>query len=387
MIQGSISEHLGDRTVVLAATGSVAAVQTLKLARELRRHGALVKPVATPSALKVVGKQALEWACDEPLVTELTGKAEHLDLADDGDLLLVAPATANTVAKMANGIADNALTSLAAAFSPEETAVAPAMHLELYESDAYRDNVETLRSRGVTVVPPRISEDAAKLAAPEEIVARSKRLLRTQDLPIEIVITGGTTAEPVDDVRILTTRASGKTGVALAREAYERGADVTLLMGRGTEEPPRWINTIRVETAAEMTENALAVAGHADALISSAAISDHSGEPHEGKLPSDEPLEIEMEPIPKMLNGAMEANPELTVVAYKAESRMDDEELIEAAGEKLEAGADLVVVNDVTREGAGFGTDTNEVIIVDGGSERVRDTKRAIAGRVLDRLA
>lgn len=386
MIQGSASEHLGDTTVALGVTGSVAAVQSIKLIRELRRHGAIVKPVATTSALNLIGKQALEWASEENVVDRLTGRAEHIDLAESIDLLLIAPATANTVAKLANGVADNALTALAASLPPEKIAVAPAMHLQLYENDAYRDNSQTLKERGATFVTPRTSEGAAKLAATRDILLHAKRLLRPDDLPLRIVITGGTTAEPLDDVRIVTTRASGKTGVALAEEAHERGADVTLVQGRGTTEPPRTIDTRRVETAGDMTAEVMSTLEEADAFICSAAISDHSADPHEGKLPSAEDLEITMEPIPKLIDRAREQYPDLTIVVFKAESRLDDETLLKVAQEKLDDGMDLVVVNDISRENAGFGTDENEVIIVNDGSEKVNASKRKIAELVLDRL-
>lgn len=387
MIQGSLSEHLGERTVVLGVSGSVAAVEAPRLARELRRHGAVVKPVATRSALELVGEPALEWACDEPVVTELGGGAEHIELSDR-DLLLLAPATANTVAKLASGIADNALTSVAAAFPPERTVVAPAMHLELYESDTFRRNIENLERSGVRVLRPRVGEGAAKLQPRREMVSYAKRMLRKGDLEGKrVVVTGGATAEPVDDIRIVTTRASGKTGVALAREAYERGAGVTLVLGRGTAEPPRWVDTVRVETAEEMTEASMEALEEADVLISSAAISDCSLEPHDGKLPGDEPIAIEMDPVRKLIDQARAAYPDLDIVAYKAESRVDDEELLESAEQKLAEGADLVVANDVAREDAGFESDDNEVLIVDGGSEKVRAPKTEIAEMVLDHFA
>lgn len=372
--------------MVLGVTGSVAAVQSVKVARELRRHGAVVKPFATESALWFVGRKTLEWACDEEPVVELTGRAEHLEFSD-ADALLIAPATANVVGKMAAGIADDSLTSLAAAFDPEDTVVAPAMHVQLYESDKFRENLETLRDLGVRVVRPVVKEGAAKLPRPEEVVSFTKRTVRDNDLPLKVVVTGGTTAEALDDIRVVTTRASGRTGAALAREAYERGGDVTLVYGRGTVEPPRWVETARVETAEEMTESTLGALEGADLLVSSAAISDHTVEPLEGKHPGDEPLELEMRTVVKLVDLAAERYPDLDIVAFKAESRVDDEELLEAAKEKLGDGVKLVVANDVSREDAGFESEENEVIIVDGGSGKLRASKAKIAEEVLDRFA
>jgi len=388
MIQGSASDHLGDSTVVLGITGSVAAVQSVKIARELRRHGAVVKPVATKAALDMVGEQALQWACERPVLTGLSGKAEHLALAEN-DLLLVAPTTANTVAKIANGISDNTLTAVAAAFDPEKVVLSPAMHLQLYETDAYRKNIETLKDRGTHLVRPVVTEGAAKLPPSEEITGYTKRLLRGSDLEgKKIVVTGGTTAEPLDDIRIITTRASGKTGLANAREAYERGAEVTLVLGRGTVQPPRYIDTVRTETAEEMTLATIEALEGADVLISSAAISDHSTQPQEGKHPSDETLQVELEPVQKLIDEARASYPELEVVAFKAESHVDDEELLKAARDKLSESISLVAANDVSRENAGFESDQNEVLLVDeDSSEKIQAPKLRIAQEILNRLA
>lgn len=363
----------------------MAAVDSVRIARDLRRHGAVVKPVASESALELVGEPTLEWGCGKPVTSTLTGGAEHVELSGE-DLLLVAPATANTVAKMAHGVADGGLTAVAAAFPAEKIVVAPSMHLELYGSGAFRENLKTLRERGVRSIPPEVSESAAKLPPAQEITSYVKRQLRENDIPIRVVVTGGATAEPVDDIRIVTTRASGRTGVALAREAYERGADVTLVHGKGAEEPPRWVESIEVGTAEEMTDATVEALQGADVLISSAAISDHSMKPAEGKLPGDEPAELEMRPVEKLVDIAMERFPDLRVVAFKAESGVDDDELLQSAREKLDEGADLVVANDVSRDGAGFGSEGNEVMIVDGGSEKIRASKAEIAKLVLDRL-
>jgi len=321
----------------------------------------------------------MEWATGNPVVTELTGAVEHIALAGShpgrADLILVAPATANTIGKMAAGIDDTPVTTLlsTALGTGIPVILAPAMHDSMYRHPIVRENLDKLRSLGVYLVGPRIVEGKAKIAETDEIVESVIRVLRKPKdlLGKRVLITAGPTLEYIDPVRIITNRSSGKMGMAIATEALRRGAEVTVIYGPGTAPPPFGARVINVETTEEM-RNALLKElkdGRYDIVIAAAAVSDWSPErKYDYKLPSKSMPEVtlKLKATPKIVESVKQVSPKSFLIAFKAVYNLPVEDLIELGYEKLrEINADLIVVNDVGSEGAGFTTDTNEVYIID----------------------
>jgi phosphopantothenoylcysteine decarboxylase/phosphopantothenate--cysteine ligase len=336
--------------VALGVSGSIAAVKVVELAHELRRRGASVRGVMTESARGIVHPWAVEFATENDVVTEITGRVEHVELCGrDGwaDVLLLAPATANTVGKIAGAVDDTPVTTCAttALGAGVPVVVAPAMHEPMYDHPGVLDAIDRVASWGVRFVDPRIAEGKAKIATEEAIVTDVARATTEQTLDGKrIVVTAGATSEPIDPVRVLTNRSSGKTGREVARACYVRGADVTLVQD-GPDVP--YAETVRVETGAEMLEAVLDAVDDADALISAAAISDYTVEAAAEKLRSGDPRTLELEPTPKLIDRVREERPDLPVVGFKAETSGDDGEMATAARRILDrAGLAFVVAND-----------------------------------------
>ncbi|KAB7518474.1 bifunctional phosphopantothenoylcysteine decarboxylase/phosphopantothenate--cysteine ligase CoaBC [Halosegnis rubeus] len=380
---------LADTNVVLGVSGSIAAVKTVELAHELRREGANVTPVMTDSARGIIHPWALEFATENEVVTEITGKVEHVDLfGADGwaDVFLLAPATANTVGKIAAGIDDTTVTTCATTALGQGVplVVAPAMHEPMYDHPGVLDSLDTLESWGVTFVNPRLEEGKAKIATEEAIVTTTARVAGDSPLAGQhVVVTSGPTSETIDPVRVLTNRASGKTGRALARACYVRGADVTLLHD-GTDVP--YASVERVESAAEMTETAVeVVGGGADALVSAAAISDYTIEASDEKIRSGGELTLELEPTPKLLDTVRASAPDLTMVGFKLETEGDDERLVATAREQLaRVGLSFVVAN---RADALAGDETRVIIVREAETTSYTGPKTAVANDIADELA
>jgi phosphopantothenoylcysteine decarboxylase/phosphopantothenate--cysteine ligase len=287
-IIGAKGNELSGKSIILCVTGSVAAVKSPEIARELMRHGAEVYPVMTASAQKIINPNLLEWATGNSVITELTGKVEHVALAGDhqwkADLVLVAPATANTISKIACGIDDTPVTSVVStAFGSDiPIIIVPAMHESMYKHPIIAENIEKLKSLGVEFVGPKIEEGKAKIADTEDIVnAVIRRLTHPKDLlKKRILVTAGPTLEYIDPIRVITNKSSGKMGVAIAEEAFRRGADVTLIYGRGTASPPVGIRVVNVETSEEMY-NALVKelsSQNYDIVVACAAVADFTPE-------------------------------------------------------------------------------------------------------------
>ncbi|QIO22526.1 bifunctional phosphopantothenoylcysteine decarboxylase/phosphopantothenate--cysteine ligase CoaBC [Haloarcula sp. JP-L23] len=375
--------------VVLGVSGSIAAVKTVELAHELRRQGASVRAVMTGAATGVVHPWAVEFATENDVVTELTGRVEHVDLCGVdgwGDVLLLAPATANTVGKVAAAIDDTPVTTCAttALGAGLPVVVAPAMHEPMYDHPGVLDAIERVESWGVEFVDPRIEEGKAKIATEEAIVTGIARA--TGDRPLDgrhVVVTAGATTESVDPVRTLSNRASGRTGRAVARACYVYGADVTLVQD-GPDVP--YATVERVESATEMTAAVSNVAPTADALVSAAAISDYTVEAADEKIQSgQDDLTLTLERTPKLIDTVREDNPDLPIVGFKVESAGDDETLVGRARELLDrVGLAFVVANDASVMGE---TDTRTLLVrADETSEYVGD-KQGLGVRVAGELA
>ena len=398
-IIGTKSDVLGGRRVVLCITGSVAAVRSPEVARELMRHGAEVFTVMTPMAQRIIHPYLMEWATGNPVVTELTGEIEHVAYAgehpDRADLILVAPCTANTIGKAAAAIDDTPVTTVltTAIGAGIPVIIAPAMHNSMYRHPLVMENIERLRSIGVEVLMPRFEEGKAKIPETSDIVeAVERKLTGEMDLRGQkILITAGPTREYLDAFRFITNPSSGKMGIAIAEEGLRRGAEVTLVYGPGTVPPPRGADVVRVETTEEMLETVVRALRDRkpDIAILVAAALDYGPKDREMvKTPSGrERWGVELMPLPKIVERVREVDPDVYLVGFKAEFNVSDEALIERAYDRLKgADMDIIVANDVSREGRGFGTDTNEVFIIDRDREVTHiplTAKVGIANRLL----
>ncbi len=390
-ISASVSETLSGKTIVVGVTGSIAAVRVIDLIRDLIRRGAEVHCTMSHAARQILHPYALEYASTHPVITEITGRVEHVLFCGVGgkaDLFLVAPATANTIGKMANGIDDTPVTTFAttALGSGKPVAVVPAMHEAMYRHPAVIRNLQILREMGVVLIDPRIEEGKAKIADNLQVVREVEKLLGPGDLEGKrILITSGSNAEAIDPIRILTNRASGKTGVALALEARRRGADVTLVH-RFIQELP--VRQVYAESAAQMLDAVLAeLAKGYDALISAAAVADYTLDRKEEKIKSGLELSLSFKPTKKIIKAVREAYPELKIVGFKAETDTGVDELLARAQASLKgADLDLVVANDVSR--GGMGTDDNRVLILgrSGSRREVQGRKNLIAEKIIDSL-
>ncbi|WP_099210936.1 bifunctional phosphopantothenoylcysteine decarboxylase/phosphopantothenate--cysteine ligase CoaBC [Thermococcus henrietii] len=391
LIYATKSRKLVGKKIVLAIPGSIAAVECVKLARELIRHGAEVHAVMSENAQKIIHPYAMEFATGNPVVTEITGFIEHVELAGDhenkADLILVCPATANTISKIACGIDDTPVTTVVTtAFAHTPIMIAPAMHSSMYEHPIVVENIEKLKKLGVEFIGPRFEEGKAKVASIDEIVYRVIRKLHPKSLVGKrVLVTAGATREYIDPIRYITNASSGRMGVAIAEEADFRGAEVTLIRTKGSV--PSFVeNQIEVETVEEMLEaieNELKAKKY-DVVVLAAAVSDFRVKNKAGeKIKSGKSLTLELEPTPKVIDRVKELQPDVFLVGFKAETSED--KLIEEARKQIErAGSDIVVANTLKA----FGSEENEVFLVthDGVKKLPRMDKRELAERLWDEV-
>ncbi len=400
-ITGSEGNELKERNVVLCVSGSVAVIKSPEIARCLMRHGANVFAVMTKMSQLIIHPFVMEWATGNPVVTELTGKIEHVTLvgerAEKADLVLVAPATANTISKIACGIDDTPVTStVSTAFgSKTPLVIVPAMHESMYNHPIVTENIQKLKDLGVEFVEPRIEEGKAKIAEPEEIANRViLRLTAKKDFSGKrVLVTAGATVEHIDPIRVITNMSSGKMGTAVTEEALIRGAETTLIYGAGRAAPPKGARMIPVETTAEMCRAVVdeLKSRRYDIVVAVAAAGDWTPEEHfkqKVSTHSRQSLTLKLVPTKKIINEVKKARPTVFLVAFRAEHAVSRKELVDSAFEELKtAKADLVVANDVSKKGAGFNGDTSEVLIIDR-QKRITNvpltTKREIARRIFD---
>ena len=348
------SDVLKKRRITLCVTGSIAAVETVKLARELRRHGAGVWATLTPSAEKFITPLSLQWATAHPVVTELSGHAEHIV---ESDLVLVAPASLHTLNKIALGLADNVVTTTVASAWGKRIPIViiPAMHESLYDHPVLKKNLSFLSSqKNIHVFEPRMEEHKAKFLDAQTIVARTSHILNQKNKLTgkRILITAGPTQGPIDRVRYITNYSTGELGVSLARELYMRGACPTLIYGPGFTLPDEYYPVKRVRTPSEMLDAVLqeGKTQNYDAAVFAAAVLDHVPQaPADKKLSSKESLQIEYSDTPKIVR-EMDRVCRLYKIAFKLEWKKTDEELKNAGVQALETmNAQAMVVNDLSQ--------------------------------------
>lgn len=394
LIYATKSRKLVGKKIVLAIPGSIAAVECVKLARELIRHGAEVHAVMSENAQKIIHPYAMEFATGNKVITEITGFVEHVELAGEhenkADLVLVCPATANTISKIACGIDDTPVTTVVTtAFAHTPIMIAPAMHSTMYEHPIIKENIEKLKKLGVEFIGPRFEEGKAKVASIEEIVYHVIKKLHKKDLAGKrVLVTAGATREYIDPIRFITNRSSGKMGVAIAEEAEFRGAEVTLIRTKGSV--PSFVeNQIEVETVEEMLEAIEKELSNKkyDVVVLAAAVSDFTPkEKAESKIKSGQPLVIELVPTPKIIHRVKEIQPDVFLVGFKAEYGVSEEELIEQARKQIEkAKSDVVIAN---RGEIAFESEVNEVYWVtrEGYEKFPLMSKKELAEKIWDKI-
>jgi phosphopantothenoylcysteine decarboxylase / phosphopantothenate---cysteine ligase len=397
-IHGRRSLLLAGRKIVLGISGSIAAVETIRIVRELIRHGADVRAVLSPEATRIVSEEALAFATGHPPVVRLTGDVEHVTLLGPGedraDLLLIAPATANTISKIAHGIDDTAVTSCAsvALGGGVPILIAPAMHAHMGQNPAVRENVERLVSWGVGIVRPAVEENEEKLASPEEVAAAVlHRLARGPWRGRKVVVIGGASRESIDDVRSVTNESSGETAVQLAAQAHYRGADVELWAGALQFAVPGFlpVRTWRsVEDLRALLTTGAASLESADAVFVPAALSDFTLDRRSGKIPSraSETLRLDLRPAPKILPELRRRIvPPHRLVGFKLESGLDARSLEASARRLLDHDRlDWVVANDAK---VLADRETRLALVGPTGPTRwLSGPKGDVAGRLLDEI-
>ena len=411
--------------ILLGVTGGIAAYKAVELVRLATAAGHAVRVVQTPASLRFVGQATFEGVTGAPVLVDefepdpargaFPGDAapehapiSHLELVRRADLFVVAPASANTIAKLATGQADNLLTSAALA-AAVPLVIAPAMNNRMWEHPATRANVATLRERGAVIVEPgtgrlasRGEWGAGRLAEPAEVLAQAERALagraaeraagegfvpRSLD-GLRVLVTAGGTREPIDSVRYVGNRSSGRMGLALASEAARRGAEVTVISANVALDPPDGVRTVEVETAAELEAAARAEFGETDVLLMAAAVADFRPAGHEAakiKKEGRDRLELSLEATPDVLLALGGVRrPGQLLVGFAAEH---GEGGAERARAKLERkGLDAVVLNDISRPGIGFDSEENEVTIITAGGERrvPKGPKSVVAAAIID---
>jgi phosphopantothenoylcysteine decarboxylase/phosphopantothenate--cysteine ligase len=388
---------LAGKRVVLGVSGGIAAYKAVEVCRRLVDAGAIVSPVLTEDATRFVGAVTFSALASEPVRTSLWddpagSPIPHTMLGQSADVVVIAPCTARVLGKYAAGISDDLLTAtLLATRAP--VLVCPAMHTEMWEHAAVQENLATLRRRGVHVLEPAVGRlaggdvGAGRLAEPADIVAAIERVLGPRDLDgVRVLVTAGGTREPIDAVRVISNRSSGKQGYAIAEEALARGASVTLVT---TVDRPvsSAVEVVAVATAAEMERAVVPRQGDFDVIVMAAAVADFRPKaPPERKLKKDEgPPEIILEPTHDFLVDLGNAKPAGQVlVGFAAET---DDVRANAESKLRRKRLDLIVANDVSAPGAGFEHDTNEVILLraDGSVQDVPlSDKRQVARALLD---
>lgn len=392
--------HLSNRNIIIGVSGGIAAYKSAEIVRLLRKAGAAVRVVMSRGAQEFITPLTLQALSGEPVHTELLDEAAeagmgHIELARWADAVLIAPATADIIARLAAGRADDLLTTVALA-TPAPLFVAPAMNQQMWSQAPTVANITTLAGRGVVVVGPDAGEQACgdtgpgRLLEPEHIVAVLASHFDTGILAgRRVVITAGPTREPLDPVRFITNHSSGKMGFALARAAAEAGAETILIAGPVALDTPKAVQRIDVETADEMLAAALAQLTHTDLFIGAAAVADYKPAHYRQQKikKSGEHVSLELTRNPDIIASVAVAEPRPTlVIGFAAET---ESLLSHGRGKLSRKGLDLIVANDVSQSGIGFNSDSNAVTVIDTRDAREfpSATKQVLAVLLIEEFA
>jgi phosphopantothenoylcysteine decarboxylase/phosphopantothenate--cysteine ligase len=373
-IVSSYGVELSGKRIVLCVAGSVAAYKAIELARLLMRHGADVTCVASNAATKLIQPDYFKWATGNKVITKLTGELEHIRLADynQSDLIIVYPATANTLGKLANGIDDTPIsTVLTVGFGSKiPILMCLAMHDSMYENSAVKKNIQFLKNK-IEFLAPQMIEGKAKASEPEDVLEYVlKKFGFTSVLQNKkVLMTAGPTIEHIDPVRVITNQSTGKTGVSLATELISAGAKVTLVYGPGEEKPPKGAKIISVLSSKEML-NAVKteLKKKFDIVIMTAAVADYiPANPSKNKIKSSKnEIKISLKKAPKIIDQIKKLQKNVLLVGFKAETNLTKNQLIKSAQKKLkESSSDMIVANDIGSSRYKKNPQNNQVIIVD----------------------
>lgn len=390
-IKGMKSHLLKDKTIILGVTGSIAAVETIKLSRELIRHDAMVIPVMTPAATRIIHPDALWFATGMNPIVDLTGETEHVsycgDVPDHADLLLISPCTANTISKIANGIDDTAVTTFAttAIGANHPVMIVPAMHKSMYDHRIVQKNIHQLKEHGIDVVDPYLEKKKAKLASIEEITARVIRRISENTLNKKrILIIGGSCCESVDKVRSVCNLSSGKTAISFTRHAYYHGAEVELWYGTSPEQPPNYVKTKRFRSLDDVKrlikETNLEPF---EIIIVCAALSDYIPEKINEKLDSTkESVKISLKKADKIIRILRRKCPKGIIIGFKLD---DNKNTVIEKAKKLQKDQhlDLVVANTISAIQA---NETTVLCIDSKTSTQIKGSKDYIADQIFSRI-
>ncbi len=373
MIRGSRSNLLSGKRILLALTGGISIYRVPDVARELIRHGADVVTFMSREAAKLLSPKVMEWATGNRVYTGLSGYAEHVNVCLSVDAVVIAPATANTIAKVANGIGDTTVTlcAMVALGAGKPLLMVPAMNESMWRNPIVRGNIDRLRSVGVRFVEPVLEEGKAKLAPSEEIVESVIDLLAPGDMNgLSVLVTSGPTHERIDATKYITTPSSGLTGYYFAREAMARGARVTLVTGPVNIRDPPNVEVIRVTSVLEMYEEVMRLVGsrHYDiAILTAAPLDFYVKNTFSDKLSSDlERVTIELVQAPKIARDLKRASPGTYLVGYKAEVNVSMDELIARAIRRIREGNWNLALAHTVGPGRGFGSEKDEVVVING---------------------
>lgn len=392
------------KTVVLGITSGIAAFKAVDLIKLLKNEGVDVHVILTQKATKIVSIKVLEKGSGNKVNLELfekdfdykkilhARKVDHIALADSADVFVIAPATANTLAKIANGFADDFLTTTLLAVT-KPVIICPSMNINMWNNPVVKENLEKIKQMGYHIIRPASGmlacgyegegklEDIVKIK--DEIVRQLNRstVLKGQ----KYIVTAGGTREKIDDVRFITNRSSGKMGAAIAEELFLRGAEVLLIRAQDAVKPRYVIKEVTFETSSELHDLVKQYVKDYDTIFHAAAVSDFQvANTQHGKISSSESFTLELKPQRKIIDHIKQWNPKIKLIAFKATAGQNEDEMIETAKKKLQTlKADAIIVNDKTA----FESDTNEVILMlpDGSSKKFQRTKKQfLAGTILD---
>jgi phosphopantothenoylcysteine decarboxylase / phosphopantothenate---cysteine ligase len=389
---------LSGKTIVICITGSIAAYKSAELARQLKKEGAIVTVVMTKNATRFISPYTFETLTGNRVIWDMFSQPgmsiDHISLGQESDLVMIAPATANIIAKVAHGLADDFVSTLMLAAICKKL-LCPAMDKEMFKNGLVQSNISKLKEMGFIVMEPEEGLLASGLFGlgrfpdPSFIVEKTKYILSEKDLSgLRLLVTAGPTIEYIDPVRIVTNRSTGKMGYAVARAGWTRGAEVTLISGPTSINPPRWVNTVNVETAEEMHKAVIHHYKDSDVVIKAAAVSDYKpkGKLHDKEKKHGKSITIEMSPTVDILKELGNDKGGRILVGFAAETTDHEANAIDKIQRK---NLDLIVVNDVSMGDRGFASDKNEVTIIDreGNRERIPlMPKLDVANRILDRI-